>query len=169
MAWAVLAEYRWSRAPARACLMFCKRRSGFDNEAWSGDATVPGAMAVFGIRLVIALASTAWLSKSGRGVLERRYRAEGINKDVRHGVPEGVCRWLLSRARRSACSAAQVTWIVLLMSLLVHGRRSIGLRTFLRIAVVCARALTPALSPRERERVFGSRRHALSGARKCSA
>jgi hypothetical protein len=52
--------------------MFCKRRLGFDNEAWSGDATVPGAMAVFGIRLVIALASTAWLSKSRRGEIERR-------------------------------------------------------------------------------------------------
>jgi hypothetical protein len=154
MKWAALAEYYWPRVPAHACSMFCNRRLGFDIEAWSGRATVPGAMAVFGLRLVFASARTAWLRGRRHGVFKRRDVAEGIENDVGRGVPERVCLQLRSRLRHSACSAALVTRSFLLKSRLVHGRRSNGLRTRLRIAVVCARPLTPALSPSERELVF---------------
>jgi hypothetical protein len=103
---------------------------------------MPGMMAAFGIRLVIALASTAWLRGRRHGVFKRRDVAEGIENDVGRGVPERVCLQLLSRPRHSACSASLVALILLLKSLLVHRRRSIGLRTCLRISVVCGKALT---------------------------
>jgi hypothetical protein len=124
---AALGEYHWLCAPAAAVSMLYKRRLGFDNEAWSGLGTVPGAMAAFGLRLVIASGSTAWVSESRRGELERRYRAVGIRMAVNRQVPPWLGLRLLSGPRHSACSGALVTWILLPVLLPVHGRRSIGL------------------------------------------